>query len=124
MSSILAPIYRAAFYVLSIGILFDVFTRFNYLTADSASGIGTGSIELGVLVAAWAVVLLAKAQRGVISDSLRVLEAESETGRLRIASCPFCVAIRLLPAAPWQTAGRPRHIGIAGSAGPARFLPV
>ncbi len=76
MSSVLAPIYRAGFYILAGGALFDVSSRFNYLAEAGESSLGE-SVEIAALVAALVLVALAKARGGAVSDSLRVLEAET-----------------------------------------------
>lgn len=83
-SSVLAPIYRTGFYILVFGIVFDLYTRFNYLAqADGgASGSLADSVETAALAAACIYVSVAKCRSGVFSDSMRVLEARSfaETG--------------------------------------------
>lgn len=79
MSSVLAPIYRAGFYILAGGTLFDVFSRFNYLARMGGDSLGE-SVEVAALVAALVLVALAKARSGAVSDSLRVLEAETFGG--------------------------------------------
>ena len=35
----LGPIYKIGFYIMVFGILFDIYTRFNYLAQTDASGI-------------------------------------------------------------------------------------
>ena len=39
-SSILAPIYRKGFYILAIGIAFDLYTRYNYLAQADGNALG------------------------------------------------------------------------------------
>lgn len=76
MSSVLAPIYRVGFYILAGGVLFDVYSRFNYLVRTGGGTLGESN-EVAALIAALALVALAKARSGAVSDSLRVLEAET-----------------------------------------------
>ncbi|WP_165048420.1 MULTISPECIES: hypothetical protein [unclassified Adlercreutzia] len=86
VSAQLGPIYKAGFYVLAFGILFDVFTRYNYLAQTDADGtpLATSSLELAFLIAACTLVALLMARRGIYSDSLRYLEARSflDTGAI------------------------------------------
>ncbi|WP_311431022.1 hypothetical protein [Fannyhessea vaginae] len=79
MSSVLVPIYRVGFYILAGGVLFDVYSRFNYLVRTGGGTLGESN-EVAALVAALALVALAKARSGAVSDSLRVLEAETFGG--------------------------------------------
>lgn len=86
-SSILAPIYRKGFYILAIGIAFDLYIRYNYLAQanGSDSGVIRDSIESAALLIALLFVAIAQARSGVFSDSMRVIEAESffETGLIQ-----------------------------------------
>ncbi|MGI6046147.1 MAG: hypothetical protein ACOYCA_04825 [Eggerthellaceae bacterium] len=81
ISSILAPIYRTGFYILAGGVLFDIFSRFNYLARTGGDSLGE-SVEVAALLAAFILVAFAKARSGAVSDSLQVLNAASfsETG--------------------------------------------
>jgi hypothetical protein len=83
-SSILAPIYRKGFYILAIGIAFDLYTRCNYLAQGDGNALGEirDPIESAVLLIALLFVGVMQARSGVLSDSMRVIEAESffETG--------------------------------------------
>ncbi len=84
LSAQLGEIYRVGFYILALGILFDLYTQYNYL-AQSGSGDGAfvqSPIEFIVLVVACVVVGAICAKRGVYSDSLRFAEARTfgETG--------------------------------------------
>lgn len=86
LSAQLGPIYKVGFYIMVFGILFDVYTRYNYLAQLDANGnaVVTSPLELGVLVAACAFVGIASGRRGVYSDSLRFTEARSfeQTGTI------------------------------------------
>lgn len=85
-SSILAPLYRKGFYIFAIGILFDLYTRFNYLAQTGGNGsMLHDPIELAVFLIAMFFVGIAKARSGIFSDSMRVLEAQSfkETGMIQ-----------------------------------------
>lgn len=83
-SSILAPIYRRGFYILAIGIAFDLYTRYNYLAQAEGDGsmLVRDPIESAALLVALLFVGVMQARSGVFSDSMRVLEAETflETG--------------------------------------------
>lgn len=83
-SSILAPIYRKGFYILAVGIAFDLYTRYNYLAQANGndSGVIRDPIESAALLIALLFVGVSQARSGVISDSMRVIEAENffETG--------------------------------------------
>lgn len=100
MSSVLAPIYRAGFYILAGGVLFDVSSRFNYLARTGGGSLGE-SVEVAALVAALALVALAKERSGAVSDSLRVLEAKTFGGTGLI----------------WKGAGVSLLIGVAAALG-------
>ncbi|MBE6473638.1 MAG: hypothetical protein E7Z99_08790 [Coriobacteriaceae bacterium] len=82
----LGPIYKVGFYIMVFGILFDIFTRYNYLAQTDANGsiIATSPIEFGVLIAACLVVAFMMMRRGVYSDSMRFLESRtfSESGMI------------------------------------------
>lgn len=87
----LAPIYKAGFWVLALGILFDLFTRYNYLAQTDAQGnaVVQSPLEVGVLAAACILVLTLMGNRNVYSDSLRYANARTfgETGALGPAVC-------------------------------------
>lgn len=94
-SSILAPIYRKSFYILAIGIAFDLYTRYNYLAqanGNDSAGI-RDPIESAALLIALLFVGIAQARCGVLSDSMRVIEAESffETGFIQKGITLACV---------------------------------
>lgn len=80
----LAPIYKTGFYIMAVGITFDIFTRYNYLAQTDASGSAstTSTLETAVLFAACAAVLALMARHNVYSDSLCYTEARTflETG--------------------------------------------
>lgn len=82
----LGPIYKVGFYIMVFGILFDIYTRYNYLAQVDASGtsIVTSPLEIGVLIVACLVVSIMMMRKGVYSDSMRYLEARTfgETGML------------------------------------------
>lgn len=101
LSAQLGEIYKVGFYVMAFGILFDVYTRFNYLAQlenDKTFAL-SNSIEIGVLIAAALIVGTMMIRRGVCSDSLRYTEARtfSETGMvvptLLIALVPAIAAV-------------------------------
>lgn len=75
----LGPIYKVGFYIMVFGILFDIFTRYNYLAQTNASGniIATSPIEFAVLIVACLVVAFMMMRRGVYSDSMRFLESRT-----------------------------------------------
>lgn len=75
----LGPIYKVGFYIMVFGILFDVYTRYNYLAQVDAGGntIVTSPLEIGVLIVACFVVAIMMMRRGVYSDSMRFLEART-----------------------------------------------
>lgn len=79
LSAQLGPIYKTGFYILLFGILFDVYTRYNYLAQVDREGnaVVTSPLEIAVLVTACLVVVFMMARRGVYSDSLRFTEAQS-----------------------------------------------
>lgn len=82
----LAPIYKTGFYVLLAGMLFDVFTRYNYLAQTDADGnpLAQSSLEVAFILIACAIVLSMMQKRGVYSDTLRYTEARTflDTGAL------------------------------------------
>lgn len=82
----LGPIYKVGFYIMVFGILFDIYTRYNYLAQVGAGGnaIVTSPIEIGVVIAACLVVSIMMMRRGVYSDSMRYLEARTfgQTGMI------------------------------------------
>lgn len=75
----LGPIYKVGFYIMVLGILFDIYTRFNYLAQVDASGtsVVTSPLEIGVVIVACVVVSVMMMRRGVYSDSMRYLEART-----------------------------------------------
>jgi hypothetical protein len=78
----LGPIYKVGFYILAFGILFDVFTRYNYLARENAPV--NSPVEFIALLLALAFVSVACMRRGIYTDSLQWLEAEtfSQTGAI------------------------------------------
>lgn len=95
LTAILGPIYKVGFYIMALGILFDLYTRFNYLAQTDSSGsvLMQSPLEALVLVVACLTVSIMMTRRGVYSDSLRFTEARtfSETGA--IASSALIAAI-------------------------------
>ncbi len=87
----LAPIYKTGFWVLALGILFDVFTRYNYLAQTDAEGnaVVQSPLEAGVLAGACILVMVMMGYRNVYSDSLRYANARTfgETGSIVPAVC-------------------------------------
>lgn len=85
----LGPIYKTGFYIMVFGILFDVYTRYNYLAQIDANGnpMVSSPIELGVLFVACLVVITMAMRKNVYSDSLRFTEARTfgETGMVALA---------------------------------------
>ncbi len=79
LSAQLGPIYKVGFYILAFGILFDLYTRFNYLAQTDANGniIASSPIEFAALIGACLVVSIMMMRRGVYSDSLRFTEART-----------------------------------------------
>lgn len=71
-----------------LGILFDLYTRFNYLARNEGTVLGglfgDNPIESLVLLAAVIVVIIMKSCRGIVSDSLRYTEAQTfaQTGKI------------------------------------------
>lgn len=86
LSAQLGSIYKTGFYIMVLGILFDLYTRFNYLAQSDADGnaLVQSPLEWLVLVIACFVVAILMARRGVYSDSLRFTEARSfaQTGMI------------------------------------------
>lgn len=86
ISAQLGPIYRTGFLIMVGGILFDLYTRYNYLarTGDGSSLLVENPLEWAVLMAACLTVAVMSARRGVVSDSLRFTEARTfaETGMI------------------------------------------
>lgn len=82
----LASVYKTGFFVLFFGILFDVFTRYNYLAQTDANGnpFAQSTLETVFLLVACAVVVGMMGKRGVYSDSLRYTEAHTflDTGMI------------------------------------------
>lgn len=74
-----APAYKAGFYILMFGILFDLWTRFNYLAQIDAAGnvVQQGPIEWAALLVACAVTSVMLIRSGVYSDSLQFTEART-----------------------------------------------
>lgn len=81
LSAILGPIYKTGFFIMVFGILFDVYTRYNYLARTDANGntLGQNPIESSVLVVACVVVACMMSKRGVYSDSIQYAEARTFT---------------------------------------------
>ena len=79
LSAVLGPIYKTGFYIMVFGILFDVYTRYNYLAQTEAPGnmLAQGHIESLVLIVACVVVGFMTIRRGVYSDSLQYTEARA-----------------------------------------------
>lgn len=79
LSAQLGPIYKVGFYIMILGIAFDLYTRYNYLAQLDANGnaVVTSPLEFGVLLAACLFVGIAQAREGVYSDSLQFTEARS-----------------------------------------------
>ncbi|WP_035425202.1 hypothetical protein [Atopobium fossor] len=88
ISAQLGDIYKTGFYILALGILFDIYTRFNYLAQSQPSNVsgilGQSPLESTFLFVAIAVVVCMKARRKIVSDDLRYTEARSflQTGRI------------------------------------------
>lgn len=86
LSAQIGPIYKVGFYIMTFGILFDIYTRYNYLAQTDVNGnvIVTSPIEFAVLIVACLVVSVMMIRRGVYSDSMRFLEARTfgESGML------------------------------------------
>lgn len=84
LTAILGPIYKVGFHIMALGILFDLYTRFNYLAQTNAEGgvFAQSPFEALVLIAACLTVGIMMRRRNVYSDSLRYTEASSfgETG--------------------------------------------
>ncbi len=82
LSSLLAPIYRTGFRIMAGGILFDLYTRFNYIaqSGEGESILADSPLESAVLIVACLYVAIAQARTGVFSDSLRVLESQTFWG--------------------------------------------
>jgi len=82
----LGPIYKIGFYIMVFGILFDVYTRYNYLAQVDANGnaVVTSPLEIGVVFVACVVVSIMMIRRGIYSDSMRYLEARTfgQTGMI------------------------------------------
>ena len=82
----LEPIYKAGFYIMVFGILFDVYTRYNYLAQVDAGGnaVVTSPLEVAVVLVACVAVGIMMMRKGIYSDSMRYLEARtfSQTGMI------------------------------------------
>lgn len=75
----LGPIYKVAFYIMAYGILFDLFTRYNYLAQGSGQGqaLFRDPIESATLIIACVFVGVAMLRRGIYTDSIACAEATS-----------------------------------------------
>lgn len=86
ISAQLGSIYKIGFYIMVWGILFDLYTRFNYLAQRDVDGntLVQSPLEYLVLIVACVVVATLMTRRGIYSDSLRFTEARSfaQTGMI------------------------------------------
>lgn len=79
LSAQLGEIYRVGSTIMALGILFDLYTRFNYLAQrDGGDGLlFQDPVESVVLIAAVVTVAVMKARRGIYSDSLKFTESRT-----------------------------------------------
>lgn len=95
LSAILGPIYKTGFFIMFFGILFDIYTRFNYLAQTDANGntLAQNSIETSVLITACLVVGYMMTKRGVYSDSMQYAEARTfpQTGVIAPSIAVACL---------------------------------
>lgn len=95
LTAILGPIYKVGFQIMALGILFDIYTRFNYLAQSNVEGgaLAQNTFEALVLMAACLTVGIMMRRRNVYSDSLRYTEASSFGKTGGVASSALTAAL-------------------------------